>query len=106
LILSIPEADKVEKELKRLAPERSLTATRLNAFTVAEVGIFLDHLRRQKSKSTVHDALRQFQNNSNFSSIVDEWAATSITLRSKGQTIKEFGKDFNESRRQYYPGEE
>jgi hypothetical protein len=105
-ILSIPDSKKVEKELRRLASSNSQAAKRLNAFTVAEVGIFLHHLRRQKRESTVLGALKKFTDGSQFGKIVDDWAATSITLRSKGQTIREFGTDFTESRRQYYPGEE
>jgi hypothetical protein len=38
--------------------------------------------------------------------VVDEWAKTNITLRSGGVTLKEFGRDFYESRRQYFPGQE
>lgn len=105
-ILSIPEADKVEKELIRLVPANARPAQRLNAFTVAEVGIFLDQLRRRTRQPSVLTALKQFRKSSDFAAQVEEWAETSITLRSNGQTIKEFGKDFNESRRQYYPGEE
>jgi hypothetical protein len=89
-----------------LAPAKSRTANRLNAFTVAEVGIFLHHLRRKTNQQTVLEALEQFTDRSEFAKAVENWAATAITLRSQGQTIREFGKDFNESRRQYYPGEE
>jgi ATP-dependent 26S proteasome regulatory subunit len=105
-ILRIPDSKKVERNLRRLAPPNSRTASRLNAFTVAEVGIFLHHLRRKMNQPTVLDALERFTNRSEFTKIVENWAAMTITLRSQGQTIREFGKDFNESRRQYYPGEE
>ena len=90
----------------RLAPVKSRTASRLNAFTVAEVGIFLHHLRRKMNQPTVLEALERFSDRAEFARVVENWAATTITLRSQGQTIREFGKDFNESRRQYYPGEE
>jgi ATP-dependent 26S proteasome regulatory subunit len=105
-ILRIPDSKKVERNLRRLAPPNSRTAGRLNAFTVAEVGIFLHHLRRKMNQPTVLDALERFTDRSEFTKIVENWAAMTITLRSQGQTIREFGKDFNESRRQYYPGEE
>jgi hypothetical protein len=105
-ILKIPDPKKVERKLGQLAPPRSRTANRLNAFTVAEVGIFLHHLRRKTNQQTVLEALEQFTDRSEFAKTVENWAATAITLRSQGQTIREFGKDFNESRRQYYPGEE
>ena len=104
-ILSIPKAREVEKELRRLAPNNSLVAKRLNVFTVAEVGIFLDHLRRHKNKSTVLAAVKQLQSLSEFRTMVDDWAATNITLRSNGRTLAEFVKDISESRRQYYRGE-
>jgi hypothetical protein len=105
-ILKIPESKKVERNLRRLVLPNSRTASRLNAFTVAEVGIFLHHLRRKMNQPTVLDALEQFTGRSEFANVVENWAAMTITLRSQGQTIREFGKDFNESRRQYYPGEE
>ena len=105
-ILKIPDPKKVERKLGQLAPPKSRTANRLNAFTVAEVGIFLHHLRRKTNQQTVLEALEQFTDPSEFAKAVENWAVTAITLRSQGQTIREFGKDFNESRRQYYPGEE
>jgi ATPase family associated with various cellular activities (AAA) len=105
-ILKIPDSKKVERKLARLAPVKSRTASRLNAFTVAEVGIFLHHLRRKMNQPTVLEALERFSDRAEFARVVENWAATTITLRSQGQTIREFGKDFNESRRQYYPGEE
>jgi DNA replication protein DnaC len=103
-ILKIPESDKVFKELLRLVPIRSSVEKRLNAFTVAEVGIFLHHLGGPKSK--VLHALKGFKQPSEFASLVDEWARTSITLRISSSTLREFGADFYESRRQYYPGQE
>jgi ATP-dependent 26S proteasome regulatory subunit len=105
-ILKIPDSKEVQRKLSRLAPPNSRTASRLNAFTVAEVGIFLHHLRRKTNQPTVLQALEQFTDPLEFAKTVENWAAMTITLRNQGQTIKEFGKDFNESRRQYYPGEE
>jgi hypothetical protein len=105
-ILKIPDAKKVEQKLGQLAPPKSRAASRLNAFTVAEIGIFLHHLRRKTNQATVLNALEQFSDVSEFAKAVENWAARAITLRSQGQTIREFGKDFNESRRQYYPGED
>jgi hypothetical protein len=105
-ILKIPKPEEVRKELLRLAPRESPTARRLNAFTVAEIGIFLHQLCRQKKKSSVLTALKQFRRTSEFSKTVEDWAANSITLRSNGIALVEFGKDFSESRRQYYPGQE
>jgi hypothetical protein len=105
-ILKIRDAKKVERKLGQLAPTKSKTANRLNAFTVAEVGIFLHHLRRKTNQQTVLEALEEFTDRTQFAKAVENWAATAITLRNQGQTIREFGKDFNESRRQYYPGEE
>jgi len=105
-ILLIPQANLVEKELLRLAPNDSKTAKRLDVFTVSEIGIFLDHLRRQKRKTKVVDAMKLIKNPSDFQKIVDSWAATSITLRTEKRPLEEFEQDRNESRRQYYPGEE
>ncbi len=105
-ILRISDPRKVERKLRRLAPLNSKTASRLNAFTVAEVGIFLHHLRRTMNQPTVLQALEQFTDRPEFAKAVEKWAEMSITLRSQGQTIREFGKDYNESRRQYYREEE
>jgi AAA+ superfamily predicted ATPase len=102
------ESDKreINKELLRLAPLGSDAAKRLDVFTVAEVGIFLDHLRRQKDRLTLLEALKEFKDVAAFGSIVDDWAATSITLRTGSRTLAEFEKDVKETRRQYYPGQE
>jgi hypothetical protein len=105
-ILTIPEPTQVESELLRLAPNGSDAARRLDVFTVAEVGIFLNHLQRRKSQSSVLSALQQFTDASEFGRIVDGWARTSITLRTSSPALAEFEKDRDESRRQYYPGEE
>lgn len=103
--LSVPHSIDVEAELLRLAPGDSDAAKRLNLFTVAEVGIFLHHLCRRTKQPDVLAALKQYKDVAEFAKLVDDWAATSITLRTKSRTLTEFEKDFEESRRQYYPGE-
>lgn len=100
------ERQEIHKGLRRLAPVGSEAAKRLDVFTVAEVGIFLDHLRRQKDSLTLLDALNAFTDASEFSKIVLDWAATSITLRTGSRTLTEFEKDIKETRRQYYPGQD
>jgi hypothetical protein len=106
-ILSIPDSDKkkVERELMRLVPSGSSTARRLGLFTVAEIGIFLHHLRRTRNQPSVLAAIKEFRTASDFSKIVEEWAATSITLRTGKPALAEFMKDEKESRRQYYSGQ-
>lgn len=106
-ILSLPLAQtlKVEHELLRLAPNNSDAAAHLEVFTVAEVGIFLHHLRVQRKKSSILRRLKQFQSPSDFDTVVEDWAKSSITLRTNSATLSEFTKDIEESRRQYYPGQ-
>ena len=104
-ILSIPDAEQVQVELLRLAPNGCETAKCLDRFTVAEVGIFLHHLCQRKNHSNPLAALKQFKDASEFRKLVEDWAETSITLRTNSRTLTEFEKDLNESRRQYYPGE-
>ena len=103
--LSVPDSKAVESELLRLAPDGSDAARRLNLFTVAEVGIFLHHLSQRTNPPSALAALKQYKDVAEFAKLVDDWAATSITLRTKSRTLAEFEKDFDESRRQYYPGE-
>ena len=103
--LSVPHSIDVEAELLRLAPGGSNAAKRLNLFTVAEVGIFLHHLCQRTKQPDALAALKQYKDVAEFATLVDEWAATSITLRTKSRTLAEFEKDLDESRRQYYPGE-
>jgi len=102
------ESDKrqINEELLRLAPLGSDAAKRLDVFTVAEVGIFLDHLRRRKDPLTLLESLKAFTDVAAFGTIVDDWATTSITLRTGSRTLAEFEKDVKETRRQYYPGQE
>jgi hypothetical protein len=91
------------KELLRLVPDGSATEKRLDLFTVSELGIFLDHLRRRKGQ--LLDGLKQFDI-SEFERLVNDWAATNITLRTESATLAEFEEDKKASRRQYYPGQE
>jgi hypothetical protein len=103
--LSVPEPTEVQKELLRLVPDGSEGETLLDRFTVAEVGIFLHHLCERTKQPTTHAALKQYQDPAEFLTVIENWAATSITLRTKSRTLDEFQKDRYESRRQYYPGE-
>jgi hypothetical protein len=104
-VLSVPEPTEVEKELLKLVPDGSVGETLLDRFTVAEVGIFLHHLCERTKQPTTLAALKQYQDPAKFTTVLENWAATSITLRTKSRTLDEFQKDSNESRRQYYPGE-
>jgi hypothetical protein len=103
--LSIADASDVEKELLRLVPDGSEGEGLLDLFTVAEVGIFLHHLCQRTKQGDTLAALKQYQDPAEFLNLLVDWAATSITLRTKSRTLEEFEKDFKESRRQYYPGE-
>jgi SpoVK/Ycf46/Vps4 family AAA+-type ATPase len=100
------ERQQIHEALRRLAPVGSGAGKRLDVFTVAEVGIFLDHLCRQKGGLPLLDALNAFKDPSEFSEIVLDWAATSITLRTGSRTLSEFEKDVRETRRQYYSGQD
>jgi ATPase family associated with various cellular activities (AAA) len=104
-VMSVPDSRDVQAELLRLAPAGSDAALRLNLFTVAEVGIFLHHLSQRASPTNTLAALKEYKDATEFAKLVNEWAATSITLRTEGRALAEFEKDFEESRRQYYPGE-
>ena len=103
--LSVENPTDVETELLRLVPDGSDAAERLDLFTVDEVGIFLHHLCQRAKEKDYLGALRKFKDVAEFGKLVDEWAATSITLRTNSRAFTEFQKDFDESRRQYYPGE-
>jgi hypothetical protein len=106
-ILGISEGDaqKIEAKLTHLAPDDSPTAKELDHFTIAEVGIFLYHLRKSRQTSLL-DALTQFSTPDEFHKLVTGWAKDSITLRTTDSpTRSEFLKDLKESRRQYFPGQ-
>jgi hypothetical protein len=103
LLVPPTQTKEVEKELRRLVPRGSAAAKCLDYFTVAEVGIFLNHLSRLKGVTVVSSALKQFEDTSEFDSLVCDWARNSITLRTGGRAATEFAQDLKESRRQYYP---
>jgi hypothetical protein len=103
--LSKEEAEDISKELERLVPKGSGTEERLDVFTVAETGIFLDYLVRQTGQASLLEALRKLTDVSKFSKDVETWAETSITLRTGSKLLAEFQDDRNGSRRQYYPGQ-
>ena len=95
----------VEAELSRLVPDGSDAAKLLDHFTVDEVGIFLHHPCQTAKQEDIVAALKEFKEVAEFAKVVDGWAATSITLRTNSRALAEFQKDFDESRRQYYPRE-
>jgi hypothetical protein len=101
-ILGVTTADQVEVELRRLVRGGSDTERSLDLFTVSEVGIFFDHLRRIKGTEKLLTALRKFKDGSEFSRMVVGWAQSGIALRDTEPTRKEYDKDRQESRRQYY----
>lgn len=93
----------VVKKLNKLIQRDTEIKKLLDNFTIDEVGIFLDQLRRTKKTASILEALEDFTNNE-FSDVVKEWSRKSITLRKDGPpfTLDEFEKDREESRRQYY----
>jgi hypothetical protein len=101
-ILNVTNSSRVEKHLIRLVPETSSTEKLLDLFTVSEIGIFFDHLRRTQGVPKLADALSKYRSISEFARIVEEWAKDCISLREGEPTRKEFNKDIRESRRQYY----
>lgn len=103
-VLAVPQSDEVKEELIRLAPIGSPAGKLFDSFTVSELGIFLDHLRRRRNSASILEALKEFKDEADFAPIVAGWAETSITLRGR-RTREEFDKDLKESRRQYYPGQ-
>jgi len=99
------DAAKIERELARLAPDDSAASQSLDYFTIAEIGIFLYHLRKSR-EITLLNALEQFESPDGFREAVERWAKDSITLRTtESPTRSEFLQDFKESRRQYFPGQ-
>lgn len=105
LKISEEQAAEITKELERLVPKGSDTEERLDVFTVAETGIFLDYLVRQTGQASLLEALGQLKDVSKFGKDVETWAKTSITLRTDSKILAEFQDDRNASRRQYYPGQ-
>jgi len=101
-IFSIQNADKVSKELSRLTADDQAAIRALDRFTVTEVGIFLDHLRRIQGQSELAVALSLFKP-LDFKTIVMDWAQKNITLREESMITAEHKQDLKGSRRQYYP---
>jgi len=101
-ILKIVDAQQVEKELERLVTEGSRTEGLLGLFTVSELGIFFDYLRRQARADDLVNVLKGFRTASAFSTVVAKWAKSVMALRKGTPARKEYDKDVNESRRQYY----
>jgi hypothetical protein len=98
-------AQKIEAKLIHLAPDDSAIAKELDYFTIAEIGIFLYHLRKSRQTSLL-GALTEFSSPNEFHKTVEAWAKDSITLRTTDSpTRSEFLKDLKESRRQYFPGQ-
>jgi ATP-dependent 26S proteasome regulatory subunit len=101
-ILKIAEAIKVEQELSRLVADASPTENLLNLFTVSEVGVFFDQLKRTKNTETLVNALTKYEDRVEFSKVVTQWAENGIALREGQPTKKEYDDDVKGSRRQYY----
>lgn len=101
-ILKIVDAKQVEKELERLVINGSQTEGLLGLFTVSELGIFFDYLRRKAEADSLASVLKKYRTASEFSTVVKEWAKSVIALRKGTPARTEYDKDVNESRRQYY----
>jgi hypothetical protein len=101
-ILKISSGTKVKDELVRLVAQPSKTEKLLNLFTVSELGIFFDHLRRIKNAENLLSALKKYSDATEFSQTVEAWAKNGIALRKGTSTRQEYDKDVKESRRQYY----
>ena len=101
-ILKIVNAAQVEKELERLVPEASQTEGLLGLFTVSELGIFFDYLRRTAEADGLASVLKKYRTASEFSTVVKKWAKSVMALREGTPARAEYDKDVNESRRQYY----
>jgi hypothetical protein len=103
--ISKEQASEISKELERLVPAGSDTEARLDVFTVAETGIFLDYLYRKTGEVSLLEALKKLTDISKFREDVEAWTKASITLRTGSKILAEFQDDRNGSRRQYYPGQ-
>lgn len=105
-ILKIADSKNVEAQLVRLVAEKSKTKKLLDLFTVSELGVFFDHLRRVKNTRSLVDALKKYAKPSEFAATVDAWSRKGIVLRKGTFTREEYDKDTKESRRQYYRKEQ
>ena len=101
-IYSIEKPEEVEKELLRLVPVNPDARKTLDRFTVTEVGIFLDYLKRIQTNDDLRSALSRLAP-PKFKKIAMEWSKTSITLRAGHRITTEYEDDLKASRRQYYP---
>jgi hypothetical protein len=101
-ILKIMDAKQVEKELDRLVTSGSKTADLLSLFTVSELGIFFDYLRRKAETDSLVGVLKKYGTALEFSRVVQEWSQKVLALRKGTPARAEYDKDVNESRRQYY----
>jgi hypothetical protein len=101
-ILKIGNAKQVEKELERLVIKGSGTEDLLSLFTVSELGIFFDYLRRRAKADGLASVLKKYKTASEFSTVVKKWAKSIMSLRKGTPARAEYDKDVNESRRQYY----
>lgn len=104
-ILGIQNGDEVVEKLGKLVPTRSKTEGLLDLFTVSELGIFFDYLRRTNNTSDLLSALEQYESVSEFAGTVKKWAGNGIALRNKS-TAGEYKLDIKASRRQYYKKEQ
>jgi hypothetical protein len=95
-------AKQVEKELERLVIKGSGTEDLLSLFTVSELGIFFDYLRRRAKADGLASVLKKYKTASEFSTVVKKWAKSIMALRKGTPARAEYDKDVNESRRQYY----
>jgi SpoVK/Ycf46/Vps4 family AAA+-type ATPase len=101
-ILKIVDATKVEKKLVQLVARGSVTEKHLDLFTVSEIGVFFDHLRRINNGQNLSNALNKYKNPKEFSKVVAEWSKDVIGLREGEPTKEEYDDDVEGSRRQYY----
>lgn len=100
-VLGIANDVEVATELDKLVPNGSTTERLLDLFTVSELGIFFDYLRRINNSKDLLGALREYENASEFWGVVTQWAKNGIALRNKS-TKQEYNRDVKASRRQYY----
>ncbi len=100
-VLGIENEFDVEDKLDDLVAIGSTTEMLLDRFTVSELGIFFDYLRRTNNSKDLIGALGKYENSSEFAEAVAEWAKDGIAL-SKESTKREYKDDVKGSRRQYY----
>jgi SpoVK/Ycf46/Vps4 family AAA+-type ATPase len=99
------DKEKVENRLDELVVKGSETERLLDLFTVPELGVFFEYLRRSGSDRSLLSALKMYGTAAEFSTAVKKWAKSGIALREKS-TLEEYDADFGASRRQYSSEEE